>query len=316
VSTQPEDFHFYSGDDYIELPTDPETWLIKPLVPVGGWVNIYGKPKKARKSYLALGMAWAVSSGQDRWLGFDVKRHGAVLFLQADTPRNLWRQRVADIRAAGYSMSNIHFADIKCMPYPFNIQNDEVALEMMIEEVKDKTQSNPVMIVLDTARKLHTGDENSSQDTALFMNGFEAAVGQDCAKILISHDKKGSAMDAKAGDEEDPHDNVDLMEGARGSTGVAGAVDTVIKMTPKGYMWYQGRAVGEERKKLRFEKVGPEEMGYMWVEDYPPEVEEAKRLAVAYPHASDRNLARMLTKTFPMDEEKARSIIRREKKFK
>lgn len=318
-----EPYGFIRCSEYAKLPSDPEVWLIKPLVPVGGWVNVYGKPKKARKSYWALGAAWAVSTGQDRWLGFDVKKHGPVLYLQADTPRNLWKQRVADIESGGYDLSNVWCADPLRMPFPFNIGYHEEILGDMIAEVREEAGEDPVLIVLDTARKLHTGDENSSQDTTVFMNAFEGATGAEMAKLLVSHDKKGGGMDAKKGDEDDPSDGVDLMEGARGSTGVAGAVDTVVKMTPKGYMWYQGRAVGEERKHLKFSHIHHEGecphpdshdcMGYMWEEHIPPEVEEANKLIGLYKKASERSLARMLAKACTMDEEAARSLIRRQK---
>lgn len=309
----PIHYQFIKGSEYIALADDGETWLIEPLIPAGGWVNIYGKPKKGRKSYLALGMAWAISTGQPQWIGFDVRSAGPVLFLQADTPRPLWRQRMLDLSDAGYDMSGIHVGDIKSIPYPFNIAEHAEILHEMVEEVRQAEGMNPLMIVLDTARKLHRGDENSSQDSTILMDGIEMATGPDMAKILITHDKKGGALDPKRGDEDDPDTQVDLMEGARGSTAIAGAVDTVIKMTPKGYMWYQGRAVGEERKKLRFQHVGGK-MGYMWEEDIAPEVEEAKKLVSTYTTGSERSLARMLAKSQHIEEEAARSIIRRQKR--
>lgn len=317
---------FLSGPDYCALPSDPNPWLLRPLVPVGGWVNIYGKPKKARKSYLALGMAWAVSSGQSHWLSFEVLKSGPVLYLQADTPRNLWKQRVDDIGTA-YDFSQVYFADIQTLAernaYPFNVGTHADILAEMIVEVEQKAGAAPVLIALDTARKLHTGDENSSQDTTLFMNSFEEACGPEMAKILVSHDKKGGALDPKQEDD-DPNDAVDLMEGARGSTAIAGAVDTVIKMTPKGYMWYQGRAVGEERKRLKFSHVHEEGgcphvnkrdcMGWMWEEDTPPEIARARELLETFAQASERSLGRILAKQFDKDEEWGRAIVRAQKR--
>lgn len=297
---------FYRYDDFVSLPYDETLWLIKPIIPAGGWVNLYGQPKKARKSYLALGMAWAISSGQPQWLGFPLEKHGPVLYLQADTPHALWRQRNVDVSKGGYDLSNIWFASTMTMPYPFNITEHADKLNEMIHDVPD----HPVMIIYDTGRKMHQLDENSSQDMTLLMGLLEEVAGIDKAKVIITHDKKGGGEGDPSADDET--DGGDLMKGNRGSSAVAGAVDTIIKMTPKGYMQYQGRAVGEEHKKLKFTHVFGE-MGFMWEEDISPEVEEARKLLTLYKAASERALARILAKRFNMEDEKARAIIRRQK---
>src|SRR5579859_393975 len=146
-------YGFYRYDDFCALPAPDDVWLIKPIMPAGGWVNVYGQPKKARKTYLALGMAWAVSSGQDSWLGFDVLKHGPVLFLEADTPHAMFKQRMKDIHEGGYDMSNVWTASLMTMPYPFNITEHEDILNDMIEVVRADANTPPVMIVFDTGRK-------------------------------------------------------------------------------------------------------------------------------------------------------------------
>lgn len=300
------EYGFYRGSDFLKLPRDSETWLIKPIIPQGGWVNVYGKPKKARKSYLALGAAEAISTGRESWLGFETRTAGPVLFFQADTPHTMWAQRIEDIQAGGdYDFDNVWTASLNTMPYPFNIHDHEDILGEMIAAVP----GSPVMVVFDTARTMHTGDENSSQDMTLFMHAL-GRVAPGMAKMLITHDKKGGGADAKDGD----GDGGDLMEGNRGSTALAGAMDTVIKLTPKGYMHYQGRAVGETHKKLAFTKVpGGGEMGYMWQEDISDEVVEARTLLDKYKTGSERSIARILAKAQGITEEKARAILRRQK---
>lgn len=306
------EYGFYRASEFLSLPRDPETWLIQPLVPVGGWVNVYGKPKKARKSYFALGMAWAVSSGQLEWLGFAVRRNGPVLYLQADTPHTLWTQRIEHIEAAGYDFSNVWFASLLTIPYPFNIAEHEDILAGMIDDARQEAvkhlKAHPVLIIYDTGRKLHLGDENSSQEMTLFMNALDRVSGREPAKVLITHDKKGSTQDKV----DDDDDTGDLMEGNRGSTSVAGAVDTVIRLTPKGYMYYQGRAVGEVHKRLKFAHVHGE-MGFMWQEDLDEPDEAARHLLLTYRQGSERSIARLLAKKCNLAEERARAIVRRER---
>jgi len=310
VATDAPDYGFYRFDDFCKLPSDGGLWCVKPIIPQGGWVNLYGQPKKARKSYLALGAAWAVSSGQSSWLGFDVLQRGPVLFLQVDTPHALWKQRGQDISCGGYDMSNVWMASLLTIPYPFNIAEHEDILNDMVEKCRVEAGEEPAMIVFDTGRKLSLLDENGSDQMTMLMQALERVSGRQMAKILITHDKKGSAE----GDQDADHESEggDLMRGNRGSGAVAGAVDTVIKMTPKGYMYYQGRACGEQHKKLKFTHVYGE-MGYMWEEDIDDTQEEARKLLTTYKRASERSLARMLANTRGIEEEKARGIIRRAK---
>lgn len=304
---------FLKTEDFLALPRDSEPWLVKPLLPLGGRLNIYGQPKKARKSYFALGLAWAVSSGPERWLGFECRQKGPVLYLQADTPHTTWAQRVDDICKGGYDLSDVYFASLQTIPYPLNVMEHEDVLHEMIQEVS-KT-ADPVMVIFDTGAAIHTLDENKQQDMTLFMHALDRIAGTQ-AKVLITHDRKGGSGGSDKGGQQGSDDHEaeggDLMKGNRGSGAVAGAMDTVIKLTPKGNMYFQGRAVGEQHKKLKFvHKYG--EMGFMWEEDVEDEVVEARRLIQQFQNGSERSLARLLAKSQGMEEERARAIIRRQK---
>ncbi len=329
------DYGFYKFDDFLALPHDPNNWLIHPVIPAGGWINLYGKPKQARKSYWALGSAWAISTGQKSWLGFDVRKSGPVLFFQADTPHGFWRQRLKDIASGGYDLSNIYFASMVTMPSPFNILDSEEILKEMIEKAAEEAGETPAMIVLDTAREIHTGNENDSQEMTMVRHALDRAIGPLPAKQLISHDKKiGTPPQRFKGKEkgepaEDPEHSTNIMEGSRGSTALSGKMDTVIRLSSKGCMDFQGRASAYERRMLAFKHVHKEGecphksekdcMGWMWEEDIPDEVVAARRIIRSRPIASERSLGKVLAAQFPelfkdLDSEAARSIIRREKR--
>lgn len=320
MAYEQEEYRFISGDEYLTLTGTAETWLIEPLIPAGGWVNLYGKPKKARKSYLALGMAHAISVGLPKWLGFELRECGPVIYLQADTPRNLWRERCEHIASTGeYDFSNVFFADSLSMPRAFNIFEDAhlEVLKRMIDAVVAKTGMDPAMVVLDTSRKIHQGNENDNGEMSIFMGRVEDVVG-NMAKLLVSHDKKVGNLGKDA---EGVAIEIDLMEGNRGATAVAGAVDTVIRLTTEGRMDFQGRATaGEERKQLRFERVcrcdWPQHKrrcpGFMWIEDGETVEETIKRLLRDYPKGGDSALARLvMEKHEDCSFEATRSIIRR-----
>src|SRR5574341_394305 len=320
-------YRFAPGDEYVTLPRDPETWLIQPLSPVGRWLNIYGPPKKATKSYLALGMAHAISAGLDSWLSFPVHKHGPVLFLQVDTPRSRWAPRLEDLASAGWDLSNVFVADTKMSPFPFNVSEHEDILNDMIMDVWKDAQWEPAGIMYDTARKMHLGDENQSQAMQQFTYALDR-VSMDMGKLLISHEHKGSnerGKDGKPIEEDNDFEGGNLMKGNRGSNAVAGGVDCVIKLTPKGWMHYQGRAVGEEHQHLEFkhahDKAHPcphptpaDCMGWCWAEDIDDNQAAAQKLVRMYKDGSERSLARLLQKETGIDFERARSLIRRQKK--
>lgn len=313
-------YRFVQGDEYIDdIVRNKQLWLAEPIIPIGGRVNVYGQPKKARKSYLMLGLSHAISTGQPSWLGFPIKKSGPVLYLQADTPDPLWAQRMRDLRSAGYDMDEMWVASLATMPYPFNINEHEEILNGMITAVPGE----PVMIVFDTGAAMHTMNENQSQDMTVFIQALDRVAGKQ-ARVLITHDRKGGFEKPEAESEEDDREGGDLMRGSRGSSALAGAVDTVIKVSPKGTMYYQGRAVGEEHKKLRFLHAHNDQhpcphpsprqcMAWLWHEDLDEDVVEAKRLIELYKNGSERSLARQLAKRRGMPEETARSVIRRQK---
>jgi RecA-family ATPase len=115
---------FYRGPDYVKLPRAPHKFIIQDLVPTGGLVNIYGKPK-SHKSFAALGMAQAVAQGLPDWNGYPVHIHGPVAYLQVDTPREEWADRFDVAIALGQDTSNIWIADMLTVPYPLNIIDPE-----------------------------------------------------------------------------------------------------------------------------------------------------------------------------------------------
>lgn len=224
---------FVSGDDYVRLPRDPEPWVIQHLVATGGMTNLYGPPKTA-KSFAALGMAIAVSSGALKWLKFDVLKHGPVAYLQIDTPRSEWSRRLNQLKWFHYDVSKIFFADMYMTPFPYNIL-DPSHLKWLTEEMK---VIKPVMVVVDTLREVHSGDENDSTPMKMVIAALVSAC-KPAAIVLISHSRKESPAAAMAGLDS-------LMSDARGSSYVAGRMDTVVKFTETS-MTYKGRGLGEGR---------------------------------------------------------------------
>jgi len=229
---------FYSGPDYLELKRDPDKWVIEQLLPVGGTTNLYGKPK-SRKSFMALEMAAAVANQRSDWSGFKIRKTGPVAYLQADTPRGEWAERVEKLQRRGYDTSKLFFADLYTIPYPFNILDTDHNLQLL-EQVKTL---DPVLVVIDTLREVFRGNENDS-DIMRDVIGNLTAVSRPAAVLLLSHARKDSITSR----------DDDLMDGNRGSSYIPGRMDVIIKLGKK--MTLEGRATGHREFKVRHHRDG------------------------------------------------------------
>jgi hypothetical protein len=220
---------FYSGPDYLALPRDPQKWIIKGLIQVGGLTNVYGKPKTG-KSFLTMGMGLAIANGEPEWNGFEVMKHGPVAYLQIDTPREEWADRMGKLTAAGYDITNLHTADMNSVPYPFDVLGEGHfrKLQSAMERLR------PVMVVIDTLRESFSGDENDSNTMRNVIANLVAAC-RPSAIVLLSHARKDGVMHTVGGE--------DMMDDNRGSSYVPGRMDTIIRMSPKQFS-YKGRASG------------------------------------------------------------------------
>jgi RecA-family ATPase len=234
---------FQWSHDYIAEVDADEDWLIEPILPSGGAMNIYGKPKSG-KSFLALGMAIAVADpGVAEWNGFKIGRHGPVLYVQMDTPRSEWKRRKRKVFDAGYSLENLAVVDMKMSPYPFNVM-----LPTHLAWLQQQTDAvKPILVVYDVVREMHEEDENDSSSMKRVMSQLVRGA-NGAASIILSHSRKDSQFN-QAGSESD------IMDEGRGSSYISGRMDTIVRLTTsskekqplKGNMTYKGRSVEQTK---------------------------------------------------------------------
>lgn len=220
---------FVSVTDYLALPRAPEEWIIQDLLPAGGLMNIYGRPKTG-KSFLALQMAAAVSDPHcHELLGYPIYAHGPVAYLQVDTARGTWAKRLHEnFLEAGVRCPQLFLADAGTAPYPFNILNEgRVWLKHACAELK------PCLVVIDTIREVHRGDENDSGHLQAAVSSLVEASAP-AALIILSHSRKNKGDDV-SGD--------DLMAENRGSNYLAGRADCILRVSSDSRIDFQGRSV-------------------------------------------------------------------------
>lgn len=204
-----------SGAEYLALPSTPETFIIDPLLPSGGAMLLYGDPKIG-KSFAALQLAESIQNG-DSWLGFPT-RQGKVVYVQLDTPRNVWQSRIVDLQRRGQMVSPPYFTDRELLnTWPFDILNPEHLL-LLRDELR---ALSPDLVIIDTLRESHSADENDSTEMQEAVAALVAAT-QPAALVLISHAKKPN-----------PEGDFSLMNDNRGSSYVVGRMDAIVRFTPK-----------------------------------------------------------------------------------
>ncbi len=275
-----------SGNDYLALPRLPETFLVDPLLPVGGALTIYGDPKVG-KSYAAIQLATSIVGGGE-WLGFPIRKRGSVAYIQLDTPRSLWAERLDQLAQGGIDIASVHFGDRESLgTWPFNILEPK-HFEVLTTAL---TQMDPfpVAVIIDTLKESHQLDENDATEAQKVIAALTAAT-QPAALILIHHGRKqGEVPD-------------DLLVGSRGSSYLMGKMDAIVKMNKKS-VHYVGRAI--EEWSIRLDRL---DNGF-----WAPSTDEMDRLIegiLASPGTtSDR--ARTLATQTHRSEEAARSLIRR-----
>jgi len=278
---------------YLKLPREPETWLVKPLIPTGGAALLYGEAKLG-KSYLAAQLAAAIAGQYDEWLGFPINQHGVVLYLQLDTPRSVWAHRFNELCHRGsidLSNPNFKLADRDSIEhYPFDIlQPDHMKYLHAIVQAHMPVTT----VIIDTLREAHTGEENSSTDTRNVLVNITAAC-HPAAVILVSHARK-------------PHPEIerDIMNDHRGSDQVVARMDAIMRLT-KTRLYYAGRSI--EQDNIRLERL---DSGF-W---RPVVSDDEKRIMddimISPFHQTMREKARAIAPKLAITEEAAMSRLRR-----
>lgn len=275
-----------SGEDYLALPSTPETFLIDPLLPSSGALLLYGDPKVG-KSFAALQLAEAITTGR-HWLGFPT-REAKVAYLQLDTPRNVWQSRIKDL-VTKRAMSRLpHIADRESLgTWPFDILNPE-HLIMLRDELHSLS---PDLVIVDTLRESHSADENDSTEMQKAIAALVAAT-QPAALCLISHARKPSQ-----------DDGFSLMNDNRGSSYVVGRMDAIVRLTPKTAR-VSGRSIEEHSLDLERDDSG------FW----SPTVGETDMLILSVlldeGHSSIREASKTLALKCGKGESACRGMLRR-----
>jgi hypothetical protein len=199
-------------------------WLIPNLLPAESMICLYGKRGEG-KTFLALDWACSLAAGKD-WAGLAEGAgvpavHGRVAYLLAERPEGIKRRALGWLKHQGLDDQAVETTRLLegnqesfflVAQRRYAIDDDKERLEL-IDQLKE---ISPSLVVLDPLVFFMDGKENDTRDMQRFADGLRQIIDErKCSILLVHHEGKG---------------NVNNALGARGSSALEAAMDTVLHL--------------------------------------------------------------------------------------
>lgn len=220
-----------SATDFLRLDGLKTDYIIPGILPEVGRIALYGVAKRG-KSFLALQLAFAVCQGIP-FLGHEVTKPGPVLYLQFDTPPELWQARLKALADAGVSIpDNLYFMRPDTQPRRANFLDGHQGHQ--IHEMV--MQTLPCLVIIDVLASVHHLKENEADDMKQVLNRINNLF-HGRAYVLVHHTAKPN-MQPGAGQQT-------ASTAGRGSSYLGGEMDANWLLTSTGEK--QGKLTIEAR---------------------------------------------------------------------
>jgi hypothetical protein len=183
----------------------PPAWQIRPILPAGGLVGLYGAPG-SYKSFIAIDMAMSVATGRP-WHGHEVQQ-GFALYVSAEGGAGIGKRVGAWLHHHQVEPKAAHMA---WLIEPFPVSPNANELRLLFQRI-DEVNETPALVIIDTLARCFDGDENMQEDMGLFVKGVDRLRHELGATVIVVH-----------------HTRLD-GERERGNTAFRGAADAMISL--------------------------------------------------------------------------------------
>jgi len=203
-----------SLSDLLAERMEPAKWLVDRLIPETG-LTMLAADSGVGKSWLAYHLALCATGGEP-FLGHFSTREATSLIIDLESGRARVQRRMSKLvlpmDAAGWGI-DIAFGASLGLDKPENA----VRFSDLVKQHK------PDLLIIDSLRRVYSGDENESQ-TAAKVGGFLHSLAEECncAILLIHHLRKVSAFSSNSGGER-----------VRGSSDWRAVVDSLLVLSKK-----------------------------------------------------------------------------------
>ena len=187
---------------------DPE-WLVGRHFHRGTLAVLYGEPG-CMKTFYALDLALSVATGKP-FAGKFATEQGSVLYIAGEGMSGLKKRAMAWIKAKNNGVVPTNFFLASARVDLTDVTSDD--LKKLVVVIEQDIQVKPALIIIDTMARAFNGDENSAQDVGKFIRVTDMLREWLGSTVLVVH-----------------HTGKDAGRGARGSTALLGAADTMIAL--------------------------------------------------------------------------------------
>lgn len=161
------------------LPAKKKMWLVKDLIPVGGTI-LAGAPK-AYKTYLALHIANCLGTRKPVFGKFEVPAKKKILIMDRENSPILIKQRLAQL---GFRAN--------CLwSFGTNLASSKGFQEQLLAYLGNEKIE---VLIIDSFRRFHAGDENSSEQVAKTFAFLDQIKGLGVSVLLVHHNRKEIPM--------------------------------------------------------------------------------------------------------------------------
>lgn len=181
---------------------------------IAGTVGALVAQGGAGKSWVALELAMAVAGGPDL-LEIGIHATGSVLYLPAEDPALALRHRLFAAASQFDDAARNHLADaLEIVPLMGR------AVDLMTPawaSAVERMAQGKRLVVIDTLRRFHSGDENSSGDMAKLLGVMERLCASTGASMLfLHHTAKGAALNGAGDQQQASRGSSVLVDNVRG----------------------------------------------------------------------------------------------------
>jgi len=185
-------FYYLGMLDAIPEPT----WIIDGVLPKGGYALLYGK-RSTKKSFATLDMGLSIATGT-HYHGREVKQ-GRVVYFAGEGFRGINRRVKAWFNTRKLSREN-YARDFALVPFTSKwdtLRGCDLVRQVLRDIAKDGAISH---VMIDTARRSMSGDENSPTSVGQFLDGVSDVCGEfGCGYIIVHHAGKDESKGARGG---------------------------------------------------------------------------------------------------------------------